>query len=86
MPFRVSFDGGCPTSTWFGSIGMHFVDMDGTVLLTVGEYSVGFTSNHSKFLGLLHALEILIEQKWHMRSDYVLISEDSQFVMKVMTR
>ena len=47
VPFHVSFDGGCPTSTWVGSIGMHFVDMDGTVLMTVGEHGVGFTSNHS---------------------------------------
>ena len=65
---------------------MHFMDVDGTMLLTVGQRSIVFTSNHSKFLGLLHALEILIERKWHMRGDYVFISGDNQFVMKVMTR
>ena len=61
VAFHVSFDGGCLTSTQVGLISMHFVDVDSTVLLTVGEHSVGFTSNHSKFLGLLHVLKILIE-------------------------
>ena len=85
VSFRVSFDRGCPTSMWAGSIGMHFVDINGIVLLTVGEHSVGTTSNHSKFLGLLRVLEILIQQKWHMHGDYVFISGDSQFVIKVVT-
>ena len=81
----MSFDGGCPTSTRVGSIGMLFVGVDGTVLLTVGEHGVG-SSGYSKFLGLLCALETLIEQKWHTGGDYVHISGGRQFVMKVMTR
>ena len=55
-PFTVYFDGGCPVKTGIGSIGMHFVDCDEQVLLTRGEHDVGFTSNHSEFLGLFRAL------------------------------
>ena len=61
VPFHMNFDGGCPTSMWVGSIATHFVNIDSTLLLTVDEYSISFTSNHSEFLKLLCVLEILIE-------------------------
>ena len=81
----MSFDGGCLTSTRVGSIGMLFVGVDGTVLLTVGEDGIG-SSGYSKFFGLLCALETLIEQKWHTGSDYVLISGGKQLVVPIRQR
>ena len=63
-PFTVSFDGSCPTKTGIGTCGMHFVDEQGSPLLTRGEYERGFTSNHAEFLGLERALELLVEHGW----------------------
>ena len=63
-PFAVQFDSSCPTSSGIGSCGMNFVDVDGTVLLTCGEYERGFTSNHAEFLELERGLELLIERGW----------------------
>ena len=61
VPFFVSFDGDCLTSMRVASFGMHFVDIDSTVLLTVGEHNISLTNNYSKFLGLLCVLETLME-------------------------
>ena len=43
---------------------MHFVNVDGTVLLAWGEYERGFTSNHAEFLGLEMGLELLVDRGW----------------------
>lgn len=77
IPFTVYFDGGCPVKTGIGSIGMHFVDCDERVLLTRGEHEVGYTSNHSEFLGLLRALELLVAKGWHTRGDFICVRGDS---------
>ena len=84
-PFCICFDGGCPITTGVGSIGMHFVDVDGRPLYTHGEHEVGYTSNHSEFLGFRRALETLLERRWHTRGDYIQVRGDSQYVLKVMT-
>ena len=84
-PFCVWVDGGCPTTTVVGSIGMHFVDVDGRPLYTCGEHEIGYTSNHSEFLGFSWALETLLERGWHTRGDYIHVRSDSQYMLKVMT-
>ena len=84
-PFCVWFDGGCPITTGVGSIGIHFVDVDGRPLYTRGEHEVGYTSNHSEFLGFRRALETLLERRWHTRGDYIQVRGNSQYVLKVMT-
>ena len=71
------FDGGCPITTGVGSCGMHFVDADGCSFYIRGEHEQGYTSKQSEFLGLLRALEVLVEHKWHSRGDYVHMHGDS---------
>ena len=63
----------------------HYVDVDGHLLYTRGEHELGYTSNHSEFLGLLRALEVLVECNWHHRGDYTLVHGDSYYVLKTMT-
>ena len=64
---------------------MHFVDVDGRPFYTRGEHKVGYTSNHSEFLGFRRALETLLERRWHTRGDYIQVRGNSQYVLKVMT-
>ena len=82
-PFCIWFDGGCPTNTGVGSIGMHFVD--GHPLYTQSEHKIGYASNNSEILGLRRALEMLQERGWHTRGDYIHVQGNSQYVLKVMT-
>ena len=84
-PFCIWFDGGYPIITGAGSIRMHFVDVDGCLLYTCGEHEIGYTSNHSEFLGFRQALEMLLERGWHTRGDYIHVHSDSQYMLKVMT-
>ena len=84
-PFCIWYGGGCPITTGIGSIGMHFVDVDGQLLYTCGEHEIGYTSNHSEFLGFRRALETLLEHGWHTRGDYIPVCSDSQYVLRVMT-
>ena len=84
-PFCVWFDGGCPSTTGVGSIGMHFVDVDGRPLYTRGEHEMGYTSNHSEIWGLRRALETLLERGWRTKGDFIHMRGDSQYVLKIMT-
>ena len=84
-PFCVCFDGGCPITTGVSSIGMHFEDVDGRPLCMRGKHEIGYTSNHSEFLGFRQALETLLERVWHTRGDYIQVRGNSQYMLKVMT-
>ena len=77
VPFNVWFDGGCPITTGVGSCGMHFVDVDGHPFFPRGEHEQSYTSNHSEFLGLLRALEVVVKRNWHQHGDYIHVRRDS---------
>ena len=64
---------------------MYFADIDGTVLLTCGEYDRGFTRNQVEFLGFESGLELLVEHVWWRRRDYILVRGDSALAMRLMT-
>ena len=84
-PFCIWFEGGCPITTGVGSIEMHFVDVDSRPLYPRCEHKIGYTINHSGFLGFRHALETLLERVWHTRGDYIQVHGNSQYMLKVVT-